>query len=198
MRLLVEERHGREQLDRPACDALAAIGGPEAVSGLLDVLDQVATDRHRHTAVLVLDALTRLRPPRAVTPLLASLWHYLPDHAGHVVRTLGAIGDPRAGSALSSWRTRPPRALACAATRSRRSTHCPTPPGHPRAGTRPPNRSCTRRNATRIPKRHASRPPCSPEPRTAGITCGTCFAPRHDPRIPPSARPTPWPPSAPA
>ncbi|OXY89700.1 HEAT repeat domain-containing protein [Streptomyces diastatochromogenes] len=100
VRLLVEERHGREQLDRPACDALAAIGGPEAVSGLLDVLDQVATDRHRHTAVLVLDALTRLRPPRAVTPLLASLWHYLPDHAGHVVRTLGAIGDPRAGSAL--------------------------------------------------------------------------------------------------
>lgn len=100
LRLLFEERNGRAQLDRPACAALAAIGGPEAVGGLLDVLDQVAADGYRYTAVLVLDALTRLRPPEAVTPLLASLWHYLPDHALHVVRALGAIGDPRAASAL--------------------------------------------------------------------------------------------------
>ncbi|KUM99494.1 hypothetical protein AQI95_38935 [Streptomyces yokosukanensis] len=100
LRLLVEERHSREQLDRPACDALAAIGGPEAVSGLLDVLDQVTTDRPGYTAALVLDALARMRPPEAVTPLLALLWHHLPDHAERVVRTLGAIGDPRAGSAL--------------------------------------------------------------------------------------------------
>ncbi|MEU5959063.1 HEAT repeat domain-containing protein [Streptomyces sp. NPDC047525] len=100
LRLLAEERQGSAQLDRPTCGALAAIGGPEAVRGLLDVLDQVAMDGYRYTAVLVLDALAQLRPREAVTPLLASLWHYLPDHAEHIVRTLGAIGDPRAASAL--------------------------------------------------------------------------------------------------
>ncbi|MEV7197585.1 HEAT repeat domain-containing protein [Streptomyces sp. NPDC093510] len=100
LRLLAEERRGSEPLDRPICEALAAIGGPEVVHGLLDVLDQVATHHNRYTAVLVLDALARLRPREAVTPLLVSLWHYLPDHAEHIVRTLGAIGDPRAASAL--------------------------------------------------------------------------------------------------
>ncbi|MGV9881566.1 HEAT repeat domain-containing protein [Streptomyces sp. NPDC003006] len=100
LRLLPEVRNTHEELDRTLCEALAAIGGPDAVRGLLDILDQVATDRYRSTAMPALDALARLRPREAVTPLLASLWHYLPDDAEHVVRTLGAIGDPRAGSAL--------------------------------------------------------------------------------------------------
>ncbi len=100
VRLLAEGRDSRVQPVESVCEALAAIGGPEAVGGLLHVLDLVAGDHHRYTAVPVLDALARLRPREAVTPLLVSLWHYLPDHAGHLVRTLGAIGDPRAGSAL--------------------------------------------------------------------------------------------------
>ncbi|MFD5704116.1 HEAT repeat domain-containing protein [Streptomyces lasiicapitis] len=98
LELLAEGPYAPGQLDRPAGDALVAIGGPEVVRGLLGLLDRQMTDGA--WSFRVLDALARLRPPEAVTPLLASLWLYLPEHAGHVVRTLGAIGDPRAGSAL--------------------------------------------------------------------------------------------------
>ncbi|GHC55092.1 HEAT repeat domain-containing protein [Streptomyces flavofungini] len=99
LRILIEERDTREQLDEPTVGALVAIGGPEAVRGLVGLCDQLATGRGYWT-VRVLDALARLRPPEAVTPLLAALWGYLPERAERVVRTLGAIGDPRAASAL--------------------------------------------------------------------------------------------------
>ncbi|MER5298656.1 HEAT repeat domain-containing protein [Streptomyces lasiicapitis] len=98
LELLAEGPYAPGQLDRPASDALVAIGGPEVVRGLLGLLDRRTNDGT--LSFRVLDALARLRPPEAVTPLLASLWLYLPEHAGHVARTLGAIGDPRAASAL--------------------------------------------------------------------------------------------------
>ncbi|MFD9908652.1 HEAT repeat domain-containing protein [Streptomyces sp. NPDC059063] len=96
--LLAEGPHGREQLDRPACDALVAIGGPEVVQGLIGLLGRFRAEGY--LAFRVLDALARLRPPEAVEPLLVALWDNLPQRADHVVRTLGAIGDPRAGNAL--------------------------------------------------------------------------------------------------
>ncbi|QDQ14226.1 HEAT repeat domain-containing protein [Streptomyces spectabilis] len=101
LRLLTdaEERDGRGQLYKPACDALIAIGGPQAVRGLVGLCGELAAGRG-HWTVRVLDALARLRPPEAVAPLLVALWEYLPERAERVVRTLGAIGDPRAASAL--------------------------------------------------------------------------------------------------
>lgn len=92
-------RDERLQLDEPAVDALVAIGGPEAVRGLVELCDQLPTAR-RYWQARVLNALAALRAPEAVTPLLAALWGYLPGRADRVVRTLGAIGDPRATSAL--------------------------------------------------------------------------------------------------
>ncbi|WP_172386976.1 HEAT repeat domain-containing protein [Streptomyces sp. MNP-20] len=98
LRLLAADPHDREQLDRPAADSLVDIGGPQVVRGLLDLLEeQTATGKGTFRVV---DALARLRAPEAVRPLLAALWHCLPDSAEHVVRALGEIGDPRAGSAL--------------------------------------------------------------------------------------------------
>ncbi|WP_051855462.1 HEAT repeat domain-containing protein [Streptomyces sp. NRRL B-1347] len=101
LRLLAEgeDRDGRAQLYKPACDALIAIGGPEAVRGLVGLCGELAAGRG-HWTVRVLDALARLRAPEAVGPLLVALWEYLPERAERVVRTLGAIGDPRAASAL--------------------------------------------------------------------------------------------------
>ncbi|KUL63328.1 HEAT repeat domain-containing protein [Streptomyces sp. NRRL S-1521] len=96
---LVESDHNRRQLDEVACEALLAIGGPEVVRGLVDLCERLPAGRGYWT-VRVLDALAALRAPEAVTPLLAALWGYLPDLAVRVVRTLGAIGDPRAASAL--------------------------------------------------------------------------------------------------
>ncbi|GAA1933052.1 hypothetical protein GCM10009837_68530 [Streptomyces durmitorensis] len=196
LRLLAEERHGSAQLDRPTCGALAAIGGPEAVRGLLDVLDQVAMDGYGYTAVLVLDALAQLRPREAVTPLLASLWHYLPNHAEHIVRTLGAIGDPRAASALlvlahsSASDTHLRRAAV-------RALHALRPAAWP-PGRRYPSAEEVLRETQRdpTPRRAASRPPCSPGPRKAGSICGVCSARRHTHRTMQRARRTPWPPSA--
>ncbi|MEL3948711.1 HEAT repeat domain-containing protein [Streptomyces sp. LNU-CPARS28] len=99
LRMLAASRAAHEQLEKPAVDALVAIGGPQVVRGLVELCGQLATGRGYWT-VRVLDALAALRAPEAVTPLLAALWAYLPGRAEHVVRTLGAIGDPRATSAL--------------------------------------------------------------------------------------------------
>ncbi|WP_157855894.1 HEAT repeat domain-containing protein [Streptomyces aureocirculatus] len=99
LRTLAESDHDRQQLDEPACEALLAIGGPEVVRGLVDLCERLRSGRGYWT-VRVLDALAALRAPEAVTPLLALLWAYLPELAVRVVRTLGAIGDPRAASAL--------------------------------------------------------------------------------------------------
>ncbi|MFK4070845.1 HEAT repeat domain-containing protein [Streptomyces sp. NPDC029674] len=99
LRTLAEADHNRRQLDEVACEALLAIGGPEVVRGLVDLCEQLPSGRGYWT-VRVLDALAALRASEAVTPLLATLWGYLPDLAVRVVRTLGAIGDPRAASAL--------------------------------------------------------------------------------------------------
>ncbi|MEW2528318.1 HEAT repeat domain-containing protein [Streptomyces sp. NPDC047071] len=96
--LVAEGPYGREQLDRPAADALVELGGPEVVRGLLDLLDRLAAAGK--STFRVVDALARLRAPEAVRPLLATLWSRLPAQAENVVRALGAIGDPRAGSAL--------------------------------------------------------------------------------------------------
>lgn len=96
---LAESDHNRRQLDKVACEALLAIGGPEVVRGLVDLCERLPSGRGYWT-VRVLDALAALRAPEAVTPLLAALWGYLPDLAVRAVRTLGAIGDPRAASAL--------------------------------------------------------------------------------------------------
>ncbi|MFI8930248.1 HEAT repeat domain-containing protein [Streptomyces sp. NPDC053474] len=98
LRLLAAGPHDREQLDLPAADALVDIGGPQVVRGLVELLEeQTATGKGTFR---VIDALARLRAPEAVTPLLATLWSRLPAQAEHVVRALGEIGDPRAGSAL--------------------------------------------------------------------------------------------------
>ncbi|MFD0412620.1 HEAT repeat domain-containing protein [Streptomyces sp. NPDC127108] len=99
LRMLAASRAAHEQLEKPAVDALVAIGGPQVVRGLVELCGQLATGRGYWT-VRVLDALAALRAPEAVTPLLAALWAYLPGRAERVVRTLGAIGDPRATSAL--------------------------------------------------------------------------------------------------
>ncbi|MCL7429174.1 HEAT repeat domain-containing protein [Streptomyces sp. YS415] len=99
LRTLAESDHNRRQLDKVACEALLAIGGPEVVRGLVDLCERLPSGRGYWT-VRVLDALAALRASQAVTPLLATLWGYLPDLAVRVVRTLGAIGDPRAASAL--------------------------------------------------------------------------------------------------
>ncbi|MYZ11803.1 HEAT repeat domain-containing protein, partial [Streptomyces sp. SID337] len=96
---MAESDHNRLQLDKVACEALLTIGGPEVVRGLVDLCERLPSGRGYWT-VRVLDALAALRAPEAVTPLLATLWGYLPDRAVRVVRTLGAIGDPRAASAL--------------------------------------------------------------------------------------------------
>ncbi|MFH8609992.1 HEAT repeat domain-containing protein [Streptomyces sp. NPDC018029] len=96
---LAESDHNRRQLDEVACEALLAIGGPEVVRGLVGLCERLPSGRGYWT-VRVLEALAALRAPEAVTPLLAALWGYLPDLAVRVVRTLGAIGDPRAASAL--------------------------------------------------------------------------------------------------
>ncbi|MVO86409.1 HEAT repeat domain-containing protein [Streptomyces sp. p1417] len=97
--LLGESRDDRDQLDGPVVEALVAIGGPEAVRGLVGLCGELATG-HGYWTIRVLDALAVLRPPEAVHPLLVALWEYLPERAEPVVRTLGAIGDPRATSAL--------------------------------------------------------------------------------------------------
>ncbi|GHE86301.1 hypothetical protein GCM10018785_62550 [Streptomyces longispororuber] len=99
LRTLAESDHNRLQLDEVACEALLAIGGPQVVRGLVDLCERLPSGRGYWT-VRVLDALATLRAPEAVRPLLATLWEYLPDLAVRVVRTLGAIGDPRAASAL--------------------------------------------------------------------------------------------------
>ncbi|MFI7316729.1 HEAT repeat domain-containing protein [Streptomyces venezuelae] len=96
---LPESDHSRLQLDEVACEALLTIGGPEVVRGLVDLCERLPSGRGYWT-VRVLDALAALRAQEAVTPLLAVLWGCLPDRAVRVVRTLGAIGDPRAASAL--------------------------------------------------------------------------------------------------
>ncbi|MEW2389328.1 HEAT repeat domain-containing protein [Streptomyces venezuelae] len=99
LKTLAESDHSRRQLDEVACEALLAIGGPEVVRGLVDLCERLPSGRGYWT-VRVLDALAALRAPEAVTPLLAALWGYLPRLAVRAVRTLGAIGDPRAASAL--------------------------------------------------------------------------------------------------
>ncbi|MER7576695.1 hypothetical protein [Streptomyces sp. NPDC126514] len=99
LRTLAESDHNRRQLDKVACEALLAIGGPEVVRGLVGLCERLPSGRGYWT-VRVLDALAALRASEAVTPLLATLWGYLPDLAVRVVRTLGAIGDSRAASAL--------------------------------------------------------------------------------------------------
>lgn len=99
LRLLADERENSEQPAGFLCAALVSIGGPEAVRGLVGMCDELATGRGYWT-MQVLDALAALRPPEAVTPLLATLWEWLPGRAKRVVRTLGAIGDRRATSAL--------------------------------------------------------------------------------------------------
>ncbi|MFH8791937.1 HEAT repeat domain-containing protein [Streptomyces sp. NPDC017941] len=99
LRTLAESDHNHRQLDEVACEALLAIGGPAVVRGLVDLCERLPHGRGYWT-VRVLDALAALRAPEAVTPLLAMLWGYLPELAERAVRTLGAIGDPRAASAL--------------------------------------------------------------------------------------------------
>ncbi|MEU1115610.1 MULTISPECIES: HEAT repeat domain-containing protein [unclassified Streptomyces] len=99
LRVLTDPDDPHEQLAKPAAKALVAIGGSDVVRGLVALCGRLATSRG-HWTTLVLDALAELRAAQAVPPLLAALWEYLPDRAHHVVRTLGAIGDPRAASAL--------------------------------------------------------------------------------------------------
>ncbi|MGW5733858.1 MULTISPECIES: HEAT repeat domain-containing protein [Streptomyces] len=74
--------------------ALGSIGGPDVVRVLVDRLTR------ENPSPAVLDALTELRPPEAVTPLLVALWGLLPADAARAARLLGTLGDPRAGPAL--------------------------------------------------------------------------------------------------
>ena len=73
---------------------LGAVGGPEAVSELVQRLGDPRPTR------VVVEAVARLRPPEAVPALLAALWALLPRDEMHTVETLGAMRDPRTAPAL--------------------------------------------------------------------------------------------------